>query len=125
MGCGEALQSIAIQKLGGFPVGIDNSTKMLEYARKNQAKHEADFPLIHCSAENLDLESNEFDIIFCDHGAMTFSKTKATLHEVNRVLKKGGLFSFNIASPLHEICYDSKNEVIDEKLHQSYYKLGQ
>lgn len=124
LGCGAAFQSIAIKRQGGFPVAIDNSLKMLEYAKNNQVKYEMEFPLIHCSGENLDLESDQFDIVFCDHGAMTYSKTRETLMEVNRVLLKGGTFAFNIGSPLQEICYNMKNEAVDKKLHQSYFELS-
>ncbi len=123
LGGGAAFQSIAIKRQGGILVAIDNSLKMLEYAKKNQVKYKTEFHLIHCCGEHLNLESDQFDIVFCDHGAMTFSKTKETLFEVNRVLKKGGTFAFNIGSPLQEVCYDTKNEVVDNKFHKSYFEL--
>ena len=124
LGCGAAQLSIAINYLGGHVVGIDNSSGQLEHAKKLLEKHEMNFPLHHCSAEELPFLDGEFDIVFCDHGAMTFSNTLPTLKEAYRVLKPGGLFAFNIQSPLHEVCYDEKEDKVTPKLVKDYFSLG-
>ena len=32
-----------------------------------------DFPLVHASAEAVPFPDASFDVVFCDHGAMTFA----------------------------------------------------
>ncbi len=124
LGCGAAQLSVAVHHMGGEPVAIDNSQQQLSHAKESLRKNGLSFPLHHCSAESLPFDSNEFDMVFCDHGAMTFSPTEPTLAEVNRVLKSNGIFVFNIQSPLHEVCYDAANNCIDSRLHQNYFELG-
>jgi ubiquinone/menaquinone biosynthesis C-methylase UbiE len=40
-----------------------------------------DFPLVHGSAEDVPLQDCSFDIVFCDHGAMTFADPLLTVPE--------------------------------------------
>jgi len=124
LGCGAAQLSVSIHHMGGIPIAIDNSKQQLSHASELLKKNNVSFPLHHCSAEKLPFDQSEFDMVFCDHGAMTFSPTNPTLREVNRVLKTKGTLVFNIQSPLHEMCYDSKNDRIDSSLHQDYFNLG-
>ena len=49
-----------------------------------------DFPLIHASAEAVPLPDASFDIVFCDHGAMTFADPYRTIPEAARLLRAGG-----------------------------------
>lgn len=123
LGCGAAQWSIALHKQGGILTGIDNSKKQLERAAELLKENNIDFPLVHCSAESTPFEDQTFDIVFCDHGAMSFSPTRPTLFEVNRILKTGGLFVFNVQSPLHEICYDTDKNMVNTSLHRSHFDL--
>ena len=70
-GCGAAQWSIALAKLGARPVGIDLSERQLAHARRLMAEAGVEFPLLHASAEAVPLPDASFDIVFCDHGAMT------------------------------------------------------
>jgi len=124
VGCGAAQLSISIAKSGGIPTGLDISSKQLDHAKKLMNQFKVNFDLIHSSADNMPLSANSFDIAFCDHGAMTYSPTEKTLSEVYRVLKEGGLFAFNIQSPIHEVCYNEKKETIEDHLYQSYFDLS-
>lgn len=123
LGCGAAQLSIAVSKMGGNVVALDNSIKQLEHAEQLMDQADVDFPLIHASADKIPEKSNCFDLVFCDHGAMTYAPTAKTLAEVHRVLKKKGRFVFNIQSPLHELCYDEKKEVVGKTLKKSYFGL--
>ena len=64
-----------------------------------------DFPLVHGSAEAVPLPDASFDIVFCDHGAMTFADPYRTVPEAARLLRHGGLFAFNHHSPIETICW--------------------
>ena len=72
-GCGAAQWSIALAQHGARPVGLDLSERQLEHARRLMAEAGVSFPLIHGSAEAVPLPDASFDIVFCDHGAMTFA----------------------------------------------------
>ena len=64
-----------------------------------------DFPLVHASAEAVPLPDASFDIVFCDHGAMSFADPYRTVPEVARLLRPGGLFAFSHHSPIETICW--------------------
>lgn len=124
LGCGAAQLSISISKMGGNPTAIDNSENQLVRAMALLNKANISFPLYHSSAEKLPFDDSSFDLVFCDHGAMTFSPTVETLTEVNRVLRKGGSFVFNMQSPIHEICYNEETKKVDLILRRDYFKLN-
>ena len=99
-GCGAAQWSIALAQHGARPVGLDLSERQLEHARRLMAEAGVSFPLIHGSAEAVPLPDASFDIVFCDHGAMTFADPYRTVPEAARLLRPGGLFAFNHHSPI-------------------------
>lgn len=123
LGCGAAQLSIAIAKMGAHPVGIDNSKQQLEAAKKLLTKEKLNIPLYHCSAERTPFKEESFDLVFCDHGAMSFSPPTPTLKEVSRVLKTGGHFIFNMQSPIHEMCYNASTDKVDAQLHLNYFEM--
>jgi 2-polyprenyl-3-methyl-5-hydroxy-6-metoxy-1,4-benzoquinol methylase len=53
LGCGTAYISAWLARRGARPVGIDNSEKQLETARRLQREHGIAFPLIHGNAETV------------------------------------------------------------------------
>ena len=99
-GCGAAQWSIALAQAGARPVGLDCSARQLEHARGLMAEAGVDFPLVHGSAEAVPLPDDSFDIVFCDHGAMTFADPYRTVPEAARLLRPGGLFAFSHHSPI-------------------------
>ena len=105
LGCGAAQWSIALARLGARPVGIDLSERQLEHARRLMAEAGLDFPLIHGSAEHVPLPDASFDIVFCDHGAMTFADPYRTVPEAARLLRSGGLFAFSHHTPIESIAW--------------------
>jgi SAM-dependent methyltransferase len=95
LGCGAAQWSIALARRGARPVGLDVSGRQLEHARRLMTEAGIEFPLVHASADAVPLPDASFDIVFCDHGAMTFADPYRTVPEVARLLRPGGLFAFN------------------------------
>jgi SAM-dependent methyltransferase len=124
LGCGAARWSIELARRGARPVGLDNSGRQLEHARGLMADAGMDFPLVHASAEEIPLPDGSFDIVFSDHGALSWADPRVVVPEVARVLRAGGLLSFNISSPLLCMCYDEEAERTDTRLHHSYFELG-
>jgi ubiquinone/menaquinone biosynthesis C-methylase UbiE len=90
-GCGAAQWSIALSQRGARCTGLDISEQQLQYARANMESAGVDFPLVHGSAEDVPLQDCSFDIVFCDHGAMTFADPLLTVPEAARLLRPGGL----------------------------------
>ncbi len=122
-GCGAAQWSILLAGLGARPVGMDNSARQLEHARQLLAEAGVDFPLVHASAGEAPFDDASFDVVFCDHGAMTFADPYATVPEAARLLRPGGLFAFSHTTPLSQLCWREDEEVIDPELHRSYFDL--
>jgi SAM-dependent methyltransferase len=77
---------------------------------------------VHASGENVPLPDMSFDIVFCDHGAMTFCDPLRTVPEVARLLRPGGLFSFSAGTPLHFICWDETTDRVGTTLKANYFE---
>ncbi|HZZ66309.1 MAG TPA: class I SAM-dependent methyltransferase [Candidatus Baltobacteraceae bacterium] len=121
-GCGAAQWSIALSKLGARCTGLDNSERQLAHARANMQAQQTDFPLVHASAESVPLPPASFDIIFCDHGAMSFADPHHTVPEAARLLRDGGLLAFNAETPLHFICWDNATDAVTNALQTPYFE---
>lgn len=123
LGCGAARWSIALTRRGARPVGLDLSVRQLVRARDLQRHARTRFPLVRASAERLPFRSGEFDIVFCDWGAMTFADPIRTVPEAARVLRKGGRFVFATASPLRQVTYDARRDRQSRRLVRPYFGL--
>ena len=122
-GCGAAQWSIALAQHGARPVGLDLSERQLEHARRLMAEAGVSFPLIHGSAEAVPLPDASFDIVFCDHGAMTFADPYRTVPEAARLLRPGGLFAFNHHSPIEVLCWADGADEVGERLVRDYFGM--
>jgi SAM-dependent methyltransferase len=122
LGCGAAQWSILLAKQGARIVGLDNSARQLEHARELTAEAGVDLPLVHAEAEATPFDDASFDVVFCDHGAMTFADPLLVVPEVARLLRGGGLFAFSHATPLAWICTDADDVVVD-RLVGDYFGL--
>jgi SAM-dependent methyltransferase len=123
LGCGAAQWSIALAKLGARPVGIDLSERQLEHARRLMAEAGVDFPLVLGSAEHVPLPDASFDIVFCDHGAMTFADPYRTVPEAARLLRPGGLFAFNHGTPIETIAWPLDSDHVGDRLVLDYFDM--
>ena len=122
-GCGGAQWSVALAKRGARPVGLDVSASQLEHARRLMHDEGMSFPLILASGENVPLPDSQFDLVFCDWGAMTFCDPERTVPEVARLLRPGGSFVFLTHSPLSMLCMDMKSDRHLEMLVNEYWDM--
>ena len=122
-GCGAAQWSILLARAGARPVALDNSARQLEHANRLMAEAGVEFPLVHASAGEAPLADEAFDVVFCDHGAMTFADPYATVPEVARVLRPGGLFAFSHSTPLSLLCFDVESDTMAEELKHDLFGL--
>jgi SAM-dependent methyltransferase len=122
LGCGAARWSIALAQAGARCVGLDNSARQLEHARRLMSEVGVAFPLVHASAEAVPLPDASFDVVFCDHGAMSFADPHRTVAEVARLLRPGGLFAFSAETPLHFVCWDDAADAVGDRLQSNYFE---
>jgi SAM-dependent methyltransferase len=78
---------------------------------------------VSADAERTPFADGSFDVVMCDHGAMTFADPHRTVPEVSRVLRPGGLFAFSHASPFHFVCWDDATDGVTERLGHDYFGM--
>ncbi|WP_251520832.1 MULTISPECIES: demethylmenaquinone methyltransferase [Staphylococcus] len=91
--CGTADWSIALGKAvgpNGEVIGLDFSENMLEVG-KSKTKDMDNIQLVLGDAMNLPFEDNSFDYVTIGFGLRNVPDYLATLKELNRVLKPGGM----------------------------------
>ena len=122
-GCGGGQWSIALVRRGARAVGLDLSIRQLAHARRLAGEASERVPFVNANAERAPFPDASFDVVFCDHGAMTFADPYLTVPEVARLLRPGGVFAFNIASPLIWLCWGDGDEPPGAELVRSYFGL--
>jgi SAM-dependent methyltransferase len=123
-GCGAAAWSIALAQRGARVTALDNSARQLDYAREAIARAGVDVRLVHAAAEQTPFADAAFDIVFCDHGAMSFADPARTIPEVARILRTGGRFAFNLEHPLHAMAWNEAGTALGRSLTRAYFSLG-
>jgi SAM-dependent methyltransferase len=122
-GCGGGQWSRWLAELGARPVALDLSWNQLRHARELIAATHVRFPLVNGDAERTPFADASFDLVMCDHGAMTFADPYVTVPEVARLLRSGGRFVFNHASPIHDIAWDDDAETVVDRFKHDYFGL--
>jgi SAM-dependent methyltransferase len=123
LGCGAAQWSIALAALGARVTGLDNSARQLEHARMLMSQSGTDFPLVHSGAEATPFADASFDIVFCDHGAMTFADPHRTVPEAARLLRDDGLLAFSMHTPIADLAWAVGAEHPSERFEHDYWDL--
>lgn len=118
-GCGAAQWASSLARDGAAVVGIDVSEVQLDAARAKDQR----LPLVQAAGQMIPLRSRSFDLVFCDHGAMSWADPYVTVPEVTRVLKVGGRLVFNVASPFLEVCWDDTLDAVGTQLRQDYFGM--
>ena len=121
LGCGAAQWAIALHRRGARVTGLDNSERQLQHARAAMQAAGVELPLVHGSAEATGLAAASFDIVFCDHGAMTFADPARTIPEAARLLRPGGLLAFCMHTPIIELTWQLGDEHPGERLAVGYW----
>jgi len=121
-GCGGAQWCRWLLAMGARPVGLDVSLNQLRYARSRMRSGRA-FAVVTADAERTPFADASFDLVMCDHGAMTFCDPNRTVPEVARLLRPGGRLVFNHASPFQFVCWDDDTERLDTALHRDYFGM--
>src|SRR4030095_1564726 len=86
-------------------LGLDLSIRQLAHARGLAGGASQPVPFVNANAGGVPFADGTCAFVLCDHGAMTFADPYLTVPEVARLLRPGGAFAFNIASPLLWLCW--------------------
>jgi SAM-dependent methyltransferase len=124
LGCGAAQWSAALAQGGAKPIGLDLSERQLAFARRHVSRRQVRVPLVQASAVCLPFRSCVFDVVFCDHGAMTFCPPDEAVEEASRVLKLDGLLVFCMSTPIRDICLSPGCNAVADRLHSDYFGLS-
>ena len=105
VGCGGGLLAEELARLGCLVTGIDPSRGSLEAASAHARASGLDIDYVHGVAEALPADDGAFDAVVCCDVLEHVTDVSATIHEVARVLRPGGLF-----------LYDTINRTVRSKL---------
>lgn len=119
-GCGAAQWSAALAADGARVVALDQSRAQLRHAGPAVA---AGARLVCASGERLPFAADRFDIVFCDHGAMSFCDPDHSLPEVARVLRSGGRLSFCHTTPWPYLMWDGRRDRVGRRLRRPYFGI--
>jgi SAM-dependent methyltransferase len=123
LGCGAAQWSIHLARREAHVVGLDVSAVQLRHARRNRGRGHVRVPLVQASGEHVPFADASFDVVFCDHGAMSFCDPEVTVAEAARLLRSGGLLAWCCATPLHYLMWDDDADRPSDRMHQGWWDL--
>ena len=122
-GCGAAQWSTALAADGARVVGLDQSHAQLRHAQGRARAAGVHVPLVCAAGERVPFAGSSFDVVFCDHGAMSFCDPTRSVPEVARLLRPGGRLAFAHCTPLLYVTYDKQRERQSRRLRRPYFGM--
>jgi SAM-dependent methyltransferase len=122
-GCGAAQWSIALAGAGARVVGLDQSLAQLEHAERARRKSSGEVSLVCASGEHVPFAEGSFDLVFCDHGVMSFCDPYRTVPEVARLLRADGRFVFAHSTPWGYLTWNAKRHRTGRRLREPYFGM--
>lgn len=125
LGCGTAYVSAWLARRGARVVGIDNSPKQLETARRLQDEHDLHFPLLLGNAEAVPYPDASFDFAISEYGAALWADPYKWIPEAARLLRPGGELVFLTNGLIAILCmreYEAEGPATDQ-LRRPYFGM--
>lgn len=110
-GCGACQSGIKLAAQGARVTGMDLSGAQLREGLANMQATGVSFPVVQADGEHVPFADASFDLVWCDHGVMSFADPYRTVPEVARLLRPGGLFAFSMLTPLLWIAVGEQDQV--------------
>ena len=123
LGCGASQLGIKVAMRGARVTGIDFSHAQLLRGRRHMEETGVAIPVVEADGERIPLRDRSFDLVFCDHGVMTFADPTSAVPEAARVLRPGGRFVFNMASPLLWLAWGESEDPPGRELRRDYFGM--
>jgi SAM-dependent methyltransferase len=121
LGCGAGQWSRALAAEGATVVGLDLSDAQL--AAATHAMGTTRYPLVQGAAEQLPFAPASFDVVFCDHGGLSWAPPVVVVPQAARVLRRSGRLVFN-ASPWFTVCYNGEADKVTTRIQHDYFGLA-
>lgn len=100
LGCGQGEVARELARRGAAVVGVDVSSRMLEFARRHDVSNTAGIDYVLDDASTLErLGDPSFDGVVCNFALMDIPDLAPTLRTVRRTLRPDGWFVFSITHP--------------------------
>jgi 2-polyprenyl-3-methyl-5-hydroxy-6-metoxy-1,4-benzoquinol methylase len=112
--CGEGYGTRMLARKGARVIGIDLSSRLIEFARSQEEKD--GLGIEYCFGNSADLSrfpAKRFDLVTCFMAMMDIERYDEAIGEIARVMKDDGRFAFSITHPCFE--YSSKSGKIELK----------
>lgn len=119
LGCGGGQWAAGLEDEAKVVIGLDLSVEQLGAARRRTSS----LPLVLANGEVIPARDGSLDLVFCDHGAMSWGDPYRTVPEVARVLRAGGRLVFNASSPFVAICWDDDADRLGRVLRADYFGM--
>lgn len=124
LGCGTGYVSAWMARRGATVVGIDNSVRQLETAKRLAAEHGIELELIHGNAERVPQPGSSFDFAISEYGAAIWADPYEWIPEAHRLLRTGGELVFIGNHPLASVVQPRIGDAnVDRELRYSYFDL--
>jgi len=122
-GCGGCQSGIRVAMRGARVTGLDFSVAQLLHGRSKMDETGVRFPVVQADGERIPFRDASFDLAFCDHGVMGFADPYRTVPEVARVLRPGGRFAFNGATPWIWVAWGEEDQPPSREMRRDYFGL--
>ena len=100
LGCGQGDVARELARRGAIVVGVDISSKMLEFARRSEETNPAGIEYVLDDAHTLArFDDASFNGVVCNFALMDIPDLAATLRAVRRIIRPNGWFVFSITHP--------------------------
>src|SRR3954454_21667519 len=120
---GRGYVSAWLARRGARPVGIDNSEQQLATARRLQAEHGIDFPLVHGNAETLPFPDASFDLAISEYGASIWADPRRWVPEASRLLRPGGRLIFLVNGLILMLCMPDVEAAATNEMLRPYFGM--
>ena len=110
LACGEGYNTRILARKGAKVTGIDFSEKLIELAKREEAKEKRGICYYVLDATELkEFSSNHFDLVTCFMSLQDIENFEGAISQVARVLRNWGRFVFSVPHPCFEtIIVDGK-----------------
>jgi len=119
-GCGGAQFGVALARRGARVTGLDVSRAQLAHASDRARAQRVSARFVCAGGEAVPFAAATFDLVFCDHGALSFCDPDVAVAECARILRPGGRLVFSQLTQLSYLTWDVERSRQTRRLHHEW-----